>query len=260
MSALVAEALHAGYGAREVIRGVDLTLERGGVVALVGPNGAGKSTLLRCFAGLLRPRAGRVLLDGVDLRTFDRPAIARRVAVVPQSFEVIFPFTVREVVGLGRTARLGPLGVPTAADAAAVDRALVDLDLAALADRSVDAVSGGERQRTVLAMALAQEGDVLLLDEPTVHLDPAHQRATLELVRSLARSRGLVAVAVLHDLNLAATLCDRFVVLDRGAVVRDGRPADVLDAVTIGAVFGPGLDVVRHEGRAFVLPRAEPPD
>lgn len=254
MSALVAEALRAGYGAREVIRGVDLALDRGSVTALVGPNGAGKSTLLRCFVGLLRPRAGRVLLDGVDLRTFDRPAIARRVAVVPQSFEVIFPFTVREVVGLGRTARLGPFGVPTAVDAAAVARAIAELDLTELADRAVDAVSGGERQRTVLAMALAQQGDVLLLDEPTVHLDPAHQRATLDLVRRVTRARGLVALAVLHDLNLAAALCDRVVVLDAGQVARDGRPDDVIEPATVARVFGPGLDVGTREGVPFVLP------
>lgn len=236
------------------MRGVDLALARGSLVALVGPNGAGKSTLLRCLAGLVRPSAGRVTLDGIDLRTLGRAAIARRVAVVPQAFETIFPFTVREVVALGRTARLGLLALPGRVDAAAVDRAIAELDLGALADRSLDALSGGERQRAVLAMALAQDGDVLLLDEPTVHLDPAHQRATLELVSRLARARGLVALAVLHDLNLAAALCDRVVALARGRVVADGPPIGVLDAPTVAAVFGPGLDVGTRGGVPFVLP------
>lgn len=254
MTSLAAEGLRAGYGAPDVLRGVDLALEAGAVTALVGPNGAGKSTLLRCLAGLLRPRAGRVVLDGADLRALDRGAIARRIAVVPQSFETIFPFAVHEVVALGRSARLGLLGRPSRADALAVERAMGELDLTLLAGRALDEISGGERQRTVLAMALAQDGDVLLLDEPTVHLDPAHQRDTLDLVRRVTHARSLVTVAVLHDLNLAAIMCDRVVVLERGAVVADGPPAHVLDAVTVGRVFGSGLDVGVRDGVPFVLP------
>ncbi len=255
MTELLAEGLRAGYGRREVLRVIDLALRSGEVVAVVGPNGAGKSTLLRCLAGLIRPSAGRVTLDGIDLRSLGRAAIARRIAVVPQVFETLFPFTVREIVGLGRTARLGRLGIPRAEDARAVDRAIAELDLAALADRPIDTLSGGERQRAVLAMALAQEADVLLLDEPTVHLDPAHQRETLDLVRSLARGRGLVVAAVLHDLNLAGALCARVVVLDGGRVVRDGPPAAVLDAPTVGQVFGAGLEVGERAGVPYVLPR-----
>lgn len=258
MKVIAAQGLAAGYGARAVLAGVDVTLDHGSLVALVGPNGAGKSTLLRCFAGLIRPTAGRVLLDGRDLASLDRASIARRVAVVPQTFDTLFPFTVREIVALGRTARLGVLGRPHAADAAAVDRALADLALGGLADRRIDEVSGGERQRAVLAMALAQDGDVLLLDEPTVHLDPTHQRATLELIRRLAHERGLAALAVLHDLNLAAALCDRVVVLCDGRIAADGAPLEVVDAVTIRRVFGPGLEVATRDGVPFVLPVAAP--
>src|SRR5262249_6286255 len=159
------------------LRGVDLVAQGGELVAVVGPNGAGKSTLLRVLAGLIAPTAGRVSIDGADLLAMDRRTIARRVAVVPQVFETLFPFTVREVVALGRTARLGALGVLGRDDARAVMRALEDLAATDLADRRIDRVSGGERQRAVLAMALAQESEVLLLDEPTAHLDPAHQRA-----------------------------------------------------------------------------------
>ncbi len=251
---VAAEGVRAGYRDRPVLHGVDLALARGATVALVGPNGAGKSTLLRCLAGLVRPTAGRVLLEGRDLRSLDRAAIARRVAVVPQSFDTLFPFTVGEIVALGRTSRLGILAVPSSADWAAVDRAISDLDLTPLAGRRADELSGGERQRAVLAMALAQDGDVLLLDEPTVHLDPAHQRATMDLIQRLVRVRGLAALAVMHDLNLAAAMCDRIVVLNQGRIDSDGSPIGVLNADTVGRVFGPGLEVAVHKGAPFVLP------
>ncbi len=254
MTRLAAEGLRAGYGWRTVLDGVDVRFDAGTLVAIVGPNGAGKSTLLRCLAGLIAPRAGRVTLDDVDLGTLDRAAIARRIAVVPQMVETMFPFSVREIVGLGRIARLGPLAVMRAADIAAVDRALAELDVVTLADRPIDTLSGGERQRAVLAMALAQEGEVLLLDEPTVHLDPAHQRATLALIRRLVRSRAVAAVAVLHDLNLASTLADRVVVLSGGRVVADGRPLEVMSATMVASVFGPGLAVGARDGVPFVLP------
>jgi iron complex transport system ATP-binding protein len=237
-----------------VLRGVDLAAQAGEVVALIGPNGAGKSTLLRVLAGLLRPDAGTVTIDGADVTALDRRSIARHVAVVPQVFETLFPFTVREIVALGRTSRLGPLGTLGAGDARAVDRALDEIGATDLAERRIDRVSGGERQRAVLAMALAQEAGVLLLDEPTAHLDPTHQRGTLERVATLARVRGLAVVAVLHDLNLAAAFATRVVLLADGAVVRDGDPRQVITAELVSAVFGPGLRVVAHDGRPFVIP------
>jgi iron complex transport system ATP-binding protein len=243
-----------------VLRGVDLAARDGELVALVGPNGAGKSTLLRVLAGLLRPTAGTVAIDGADLGALERRAVARRVAVVPQVFETLFPFTVREIVALGRTARLGLFGSLGSADLRAVDRALADLGATKLADRHIDRISGGERQRAVLAMALAQESEVLLLDEPTAHLDPAHQRQTLEQVARLARARGLAVVAVLHDLNLASALATRIVVLDDGAVVREGDPREVLTSALVSEVFGAGLAVVAHGGVPYVLPSPATPD
>jgi iron complex transport system ATP-binding protein len=254
MTTLHAEAVAAGYGARTVLHGCTLPIARGEVVAIVGPNGAGKSTLLRVLAGLVRPTSGSVRIDGVDIATLGRRELARRVAVVPQIFDTLFPFSVREVVGLGRTARLGIFGGASAADAAAVERAIADLDLADLASRRIDRLSGGERQRAVLAMALAQEADVLLLDEPTVHLDPAHQVAMLRLVRELAGARGLAVVAVLHDLNLAESMATRLAVMANGRVVCDAAPDTVLNADLIRDVFGLGLAVVRHDGRPVVLP------
>jgi iron complex transport system ATP-binding protein len=253
VTALVARSLAAGYGARAVLRGVDLELEPGRLIALVGPNGAGKSTLLRALAGLIRPTAGAVTLGGIDVTTLSRAALASRIAVVPQTFDTLFPFTVREIVALGRSARLGLFARPSPADASAVARAIVDQDLVALADRRLDALSGGERQRVVLAMAMAQAAGVLLLDEPTAHLDPAHQRSILRTVGELARSGGVTVLAVLHDLNLAA-LADRIVVLDGGRIVADGGPAVALAADVVARVFGPGLQVAQASGRTVILP------
>jgi len=254
MTTLHADAVTAGYGERAVLHACTLPIARGEVVAIVGPNGAGKSTLLRALAGLLRPSSGCVRLDGVDIATLARRELARRIAVVPQIFDTLFPFTVREVVALGRTARLGTFGGASRGDVAAVDRAIADLDLADLASRRIDRLSGGERQRAVLAMALAQEADVLLLDEPTVHLDPAHQVAMLRLVRELACARGLAVAAVLHDLNLAAAMATRLAVLADGRIVCDAAPETVISADLVRDVFGPGLVVGRHDGRPVVLP------
>jgi len=249
--------VRAGYRGSEVLRGIDVAVRSGEVVAIVGPNGAGKSTLLRVLAGLLPPRAGSVTLDGRAVASLDRAQLARRIAVVPQVFDTLFPFTVREIVALGRTPWLGPFGTLGRDDTRAVTRALDDVDASALADRRIDRVSGGERQRAVLAMALAQEADVLLLDEPTVHLDPAHQRALLDVIVRLARDRGLIVLAVLHDLNLASAMATRFLVLRDGAIAFDGAPGEALTRPLLRDVFGPGLDVVTHQGRAFVVPDGE---
>lgn len=254
MTRLVALSLVAGYVGEDVLRGIDLELRGGERVALIGPNGAGKTTLLRCLAGLLRPRGGGVLLDGAPLAALDARARARRIAVVPQTFAIPFAFTVREIVALGRTAYVGPFGRLSLHDRAAIDRALADAEGAALADRPFAELSGGERQRAVLAMALAQEADVLLLDEPTVHLDPVHQRAMLARLGRIAREGVKICVAVLHDLNLAAALCDRIVVVDQGRIVADGTPTAVLTQSLIDRVFGPGLHVIADRVPPAVIP------
>jgi iron complex transport system ATP-binding protein len=254
VSELRAAGVHVGYDGREVLRGVDLSARAGELVALVGPNGAGKSTLLRVLAGLLPPSSGRVTIDGVDLASLDRRSAARRIAVVPQVFDTLFPFTAREVVALGRTARLGRLGIARRDDVLAVSRAMAALEIDGLADRRIDRLSGGERQRVLLAMALAQEADLLLLDEPTAHLDPAHQATTLARIAALARARGLAVVAVLHDLNLATAFASRVILLADGAVVRDGEPRHVVTPELVANVFGLGLRVVALDGRPVVIP------
>ena len=259
MTTLAATAVTASYGPRVVLRDCSFSMGSGEIVSIVGPNGAGKSTLLRILAGLLRPAAGAVAIDGQDIATLSRAAVARRIAVVPQIFDTLFPFTVREVVGLGRTARLGAFGRASADDVAAVDRAIAELELGPLASRPIDRLSGGERQRAVLAMALAQETDMLLLDEPTVHLDPGHQLATLELLRELGTRRQLAVCAVLHDLNLASAFASRIVVIADGRIVRDGTSLEVIHPDLVTAVFGEGLEVVARDGHPAVLPRLVSP-
>ena len=255
MTTLAATAVTASYGPRVVLRDCTFSMHSGEIVAIVGPNGAGKSTLLAVLAGLLRPAAGAVALDGQDLWSMSRSALARRIAVVPQIFDTLFPFTVREVVALGRTARLGAFGRASPDDVAAVDRAIDELELGPLASRRIDRLSGGERQRSILAMALAQETAVLLLDEPTVHLDPGHQLATLDLLRDLAARRQLAVCAVLHDLNLASAFASRIVAIADGRIVREGTPLEVIHPDLVQAVFGGGLEVVARDGHPAVLPK-----
>jgi iron complex transport system ATP-binding protein len=225
-------------GRREVLRGVDLALRPGELVALIGPNGSGKTTLLRLLTGQLRPDAGVAQFEGRSLMEWSRDALARRVAVLPQHLELPAGFRVTELVEMGRAPHARSLFGSTADDERAVRRALVDADALELADRHADQLSGGERQRVLVAMALAQEPELLLLDEPTLHLDLAHQVALLSAIRRLRAQRGLTVLAVLHDLNLAAAFAPRVVVLAEGRVAADGPPAEVLSPALVERVFG----------------------
>jgi ABC-type cobalamin/Fe3+-siderophores transport system ATPase subunit len=229
-------AVSAAYGDRQVLDAVDLSLAAGEMVALVGPNGAGKSTLLRCLTGLHRPSAGVVAFDGVPVEEIERQVLARRVAVVPQ--ESLLPFSIRveELVELGRLPHEHPLLGPRAADRAAVAMAIERVGIDDLVGRDVRQLSRGERQLVLFALAVAQEAPLVVLDEPTVHLDLEHQVRVMELLRDLNRS-GSTVLVVLHDLRLAAHFLPRVVVLERGAVVADGPPGRVLDDALIRRVF-----------------------
>jgi iron complex transport system ATP-binding protein len=224
------------YGAAPVLDGVSFTAREGELVGLLGPNGAGKSTLVRLVAGLLAPAAGSVRLADLDPAHAARRAVARICALVPQEPRAPWRFTVREAVMMGRAPRQGLLALPGRLDQGAVDGALAACDLAHLAGRRLDALSGGERRRVFFARALAQEPRVLLLDEPTAFLDLAHQVLAMRMARVAARG-GLCVVAVLHDLNLAAAACDRLVVMSRGRVVADGAADDVLTPERVEAVW-----------------------
>ncbi|MGH7895574.1 MAG: ABC transporter ATP-binding protein, partial [Candidatus Binatia bacterium] len=225
---LAAETLRFGYGSERVLDDVSFAVAAGELVGVIGPNGAGKSTLVRLLAGVLAPWRGRVLLDGRPLRERSRREIARAMALVPQDPRVEFPFSVLEVVLMGRAPYLAGLGFASAGDVALARAILSRLELGGLEARGLDALSGGERQRVFLARALVQDPTVLLLDEPTTHLDLRHQAAILEVVRGRVRRDGLAAVAVLHDLNLAAMACDRLVLLAEGRVAAAGTAAEVL--------------------------------
>ena len=245
-----ARGLFAGYplpggATREVLRGVDLALGRGEVVALLGTNGSGKTTLLRVFAGILRPERGEVTLDGRGLAEWRRDALARRIAVLPQHLELPAGFRVAELVAMGRAPHARRLFASTEDDERAIARALADADAVDIAERQAEELSGGERQRLLVAMALAQEPDLLLLDEPTLHLDLSHQIALLATIRRLRDQRGLAVLAVLHDLNLAAAFAPRVAVLDGGRVVADGSPGEVLSPELVRRVFGVRVDEAR---------------
>ncbi|MFC5278791.1 ATP-binding cassette domain-containing protein [Halorubrum rubrum] len=224
------------FGDLEAVSGVDLTVEPGTLVALVGPNGAGKTTVLRAMTGAIEPDDGTVRLDGDATSGLSAREVARRVASVPQETGLSFDFRVRHVVEMGRTPYLGRFDGHGAEDAAAVDEAMAAAGVERFADRSITEVSGGERQRVLLARALAQETPTLLLDEPTASLDVNHAVATMELVRDIADD-GRAAVAAIHDLDMAARYCDRIVVLAGGRVRADGPPADVLDAEAVRDAF-----------------------
>jgi iron complex transport system ATP-binding protein len=240
------EDVSFAYGGRAVLDGAGFELPRAGMAALIGPNGAGKTTLLQLACRTLRPSGGRIELAGAELAAIPRLERARRIALVPQALPIPFAFTVRELVGLGRTPYLRALRGEQDSDRAAVARALELTGTAGLAERSVLELSGGERQRVILAMALAQEPELLLLDEPTANLDVAHQLAMLELVGRLNREQGLTVLAAIHDLNLAALFFERLLVLDRGRIRADGRPAEVLTAPLVEDVYGAPASVVDH--------------
>lgn len=233
-----AEGLRFGYPGREVLAGIGLTVGVGELVALVGLNGCGKSTLLRLCAGLLRPSAGRVLLDGDDLSGMSRRAAARRVALLHQSAPAVPGMTVRQLVRQGRYAARGPLGMLRDGDDEVCARAMADVGVEGWADRPVDGLSGGERQRVRLAMALAQDTRVLLLDEPTTYLDLRHQLEVMRTVVRLREERGLTVVMVLHDLGHAARFADRIVALRAGLVAADGPPGEVVTPALLADVLG----------------------
>jgi iron complex transport system ATP-binding protein len=242
---LDADGVTVEAGRRAILRDVSLAVAEGERVALVGPNGAGKSTLLRVLSGTLRPTAGRVELGGTPIAGLERGQVARRLAVVPQ--QVAFPFAMRveEVVALGRLPHEAPLRGPRPADRAAVAAAIDRVGVGHLMGRDARELSLGERQLVLLALAVAQAAPVLLLDEPTVHLDLRHQVEAMELLRDLNERDGTAMVAVLHDLGLAAHFVPRLVVIDRGRLVADGPPSEVLTDDLIRDVFGVEPALVR---------------
>lgn len=245
---------------QDAVVDVDLAVPRGAFYAVIGPNGCGKTTLLRLLLGALTPDHGDIQYDGRPLggRTtggltaggpdaWERRELARRVGVVPQSEELVFPLTVRELVAMGRYPHLGPWHGERAADRSAVGSAMARCDVAAFATRPMGTLSGGERQRARLARALAQEPDTLVLDEPTASLDIAHEMGIFELLRGLA-DNGTTVLMVTHNLNVAARYADRLLLMDRGRPVAEGEPGDVFTADTLETVYRWPVAVAPHSG------------
>lgn len=256
-SALVeARGICFGWGERIVLRDLALRIAPGEFVGLLGANGSGKSTLLRIIGGALRPSAGEVRITGRDVWALPRRELARRVATVAQSPILPEGFTVAELTLLGRTPHLRAFQSEGPADYAAARRALVAAECLDLAPRHLGELSGGERQRVTLARALAQEPTLLLLDEPTAHLDPGVGREIVRMLLRLNRETGLTILAVFHDLNLAAAICPRLALLHDGRIIADGPPADVITPAFLKHAYGYDAQIIPHPrtGRPVVLP------
>ncbi len=253
---LTAQDVALAYGDHRVIDALDVTVKPGRITAIVGGNGCGKSTLLRGLARLLKPGAGRILLDGRDLHSLPSKEVARTLGLLPQSPVAPEGIAVADLVGRGRHPHQRLLSRWSNRDYEVVANALEATGITDLADRSVDELSGGQRQRVWIAMALAQETDILLLDEPTTFLDVAHQVEVLDLLTDLNRSLGTTIVMVLHDLNLAARYADVLVAMRSGSVHAIGTPDEVITAESVREVFGLASQVVPDpvSGKPIVLP------
>ncbi len=257
---LAASHLSLAYGNARVVHDLSLEVPSGAFTAIIGPNGCGKSTLLRALSRLHKPQLGAVLLDGADIHSLPTRDVAREVGLLPQAPTAPTGITVRDLIARGRTPHLGPFSAWSQRDTDAVNEAIHATGLAGLAERPVDSLSGGQRQRAWIALALAQQTELLLLDEPTTFLDIAHQYDVLDLVHRLAAD-GRTVVAVLHDLAQAARYADHLVLMSAGLVLASGSPSEVLTEQRVGAAFGLPVTVVPDPvtGTPLIVPSAAPP-
>lgn len=268
MHTLSAASLSLAYGERTIVEGLDLQIPAGAITAIIGANGCGKSTLLRALARLLKPQSGDVLLDGVPLHRQHTKQVARTLGLLPQSPVAPEGIVVADLVGRGRQPHQSMLSRWSAHDDDVVAQALETTGIADLADRSIDELSGGQRQRVWIAMALAQQTEILLLDEPTTFLDVAYQIDVLDLLTDLNRTHGTTIVMVLHDMNLAARYADHLFAIRGGRVVSAGAPGDIMTADLIRDVFDldsvviddpvSGAPIVLPRGRHHMVPAAAP--
>jgi iron complex transport system ATP-binding protein len=249
--------LTVAYHAQPVLKNVSFRLEKGEILALVGPNGSGKSTLIRALSGILPVSRGTISLSGRLMSGFSPAERARQIAVVPQGVSLPPAYTALETVLFGRTPYLNFLGQLSANDERIARDALARVDASQLSERRVGELSGGEQQRVLLARALAQATPILLLDEPTSHLDIQHQMTLMELVYKSARECNLTVLVALHDLNLAARYADRIALLESGELRAIGKPGEILTQETISRVYGWPVQIIPHpfHGTPLVLPR-----
>lgn len=254
---LTGEGLHAGYDTRRVLDGVDIAIEEGKLTVLLGPNGSGKSTLLKTLARTLTPSAGHVYLDGKDIHRSKTREVAKRLGILPQGPVAPEGLSVRQLVGMGRFPHQGLWQKDAQQDAEAIRDAMAYTHVTAFAERNVDALSGGQRQRCWIAMVLAQQTDLILLDEPTTFLDLKVQVDLLELLSRLAHDKGRTLLLVLHDLNLAAAYADHLVMMRDGHIVTSGAPSEVFTAPNLKRVFDLEAHVLHdpESGSPICVPR-----
>jgi iron complex transport system ATP-binding protein len=224
-----------------VLQDISFQVRRGEFIGVIGPNGSGKTTLLKILDHLLSPQQGEILFDHVPLKAMNRKEIAKRIAVVAQETYSLFPFRVIEIVLMGRSPYLGHLMFENEKDLAIAKKAMEWTEILPISERSIDELSGGERKRVFIARALAQEPEVILLDEPTSNLDIHHQTEFLDLILSLNRERGLTIFMASHDLNIASEFCDRLILLQKGAINKIGTPKEVITRENIEQVYGCGV-------------------
>ncbi len=257
--------LTTGYGEKIILDAIDIEVAEGCVVALIGPNGSGKTTLVRAASGVLPQRSGEIRVDGISIHALPVAERSRLISVVPQVRNTPPAFTVREVVALGRSPWLNWLGQYSGLDEQVVEQVMVSTDLTEIAERSIGELSGGEQQRVYLARALAQDTPVMLLDEPTAHLDLQYQINLMKRVYTLAHpiqaelergARKRAVLVAMHDLNLLSRFADQVILLENGKVVAAGTPAEVLDPVLLSRVYRLPLSIVQDDrsGQTLVIP------
>lgn len=251
------QKIDAGYASAKILRQISLLVDEG-FIGIIGPNGCGKTTLLRSISRVLTPVKGTVLLNGKNIYKMKGKDFAKKMAVVPQDNTIKFDFTVRDIVLMGRNPHLGRFEMEGQADDMIVEKAMHATDTLHLAERSVTTLSGGERQMVTIARALAQEPDILLLDEPTSHLDICHQVGILDLIKNL--SSDLVVVGVFHDLNLASRYCDKLVLMDKGRIIASGSPDEVLTEENLERAYGTSVLIRKDDitGKLLIQPWRKP--
>lgn len=247
--------LIAGYGSNRVLNKINLTIQPGEFIGVIGPNGSGKSTFLHCLSGILSPTAGEIELAGRPYSAYSRKDLAKKMAVVEAEESLIFQFSVGELVEMGRHPYLKRFQALTSEDQDAINKALSVTRLMGFEDRPINELSSGERQRVFLAKAIAQETGILLLDEPTSHLDLKHQVESFQLMTQLNQESGHTLICISHDLNLASEYCSRLLVFQNGTIAADGNPDDVLTGTLLESVFGKAFVLGSHpeSGRPYVI-------
>lgn len=248
------KSLRFSYGLGFALQDISLTVDRGNVTVLLGPNGCGKTTLLKCMNALLTPEGGEVEINGRDIFSMGRGELARLVGFVPQAHTPSFPYTVADVVLMGRVSCMGIFQQPSVVDYAKTESAIDLVGLTSLKDRPYTQISGGERQLALIARAIAQEPAALLLDEPTAHLDFKNQFMVLKMVRKVASERGMAVVMSIHDPNQALLFSDTVALISSGKMVSMGKPEEVISSESLKQIYGIETEIIEHEGRMFVLP------